>query len=153
MTVLVKRLKTKIPYNTAALKKDTVTILRVLGYEDFSISILLTDNATIKQYNKEYRGQDKPTDILSFSFFEGLVPGEKIEPCCDDEKILGDLVISLEYVKNDAENWDETFEQRVQTLLVHGICHLLGYDHEKDEDYEIMHAQETRLLKELGREI
>jgi len=153
MTVLIKRLKTKIPYNTAALKKDALAILRALGYEDFLISILVTDNATIQQYNRDYRDQDKPTDVLSFSFFEGLVPGEKIEPCCDDEKILGDLVISLEYVKEDAQSWDETFEQRMQTLLVHGMCHLLGYDHEKDEDYEIMHAEEMRLLKTLGRGI
>jgi len=150
--VFVKRLKSKIPYNMAMLKKDATTVLRTLGYKDFDLGILLTNNDTIQEYNKEYRKKDKPTDVLSFPFYEGLVPGEKIEPCCEDEMILGDLVISLEYVKEDAAKWDETFEQRMQTLLIHGICHLLGYDHEKDEEYEVMHAEEVRLLKVLGRE-
>lgn len=151
--VFVKRLKTDIPYNIASLKKDAKVVLHTLGYDDFELGILLTNNENIQQYNKEYRDKDKPTDVLSFPFYEGLIPGEKIEPCCEDEKVLGDLIISLEYVKEDAVNWGETFEQRMQTLLVHGICHLLGYDHEKDEDYAVMHAEELQLLKALGREI
>lgn len=153
MTILVKRLKTDIPCNEAMLKKETKAILKALEYNDFSVGILLTNNDIMQQYNKKYRKKDKPTDVLSFPFFENITPGQKIEPCCEDEKILGDLVISLEYVKEDAKNWDETFEQRIQTLLVHGICHLLGYDHEKDEDYEIMHTEEARLLKVLGRRV
>jgi probable rRNA maturation factor len=151
MAISVRRLKTPIPYNSALLKSDAKKILHALNYVDFALTILLTNNTVIQSYNREYRGIDKPTDILSFSFHDYLKPGEPIEACCNDEKNIGDLVISLEYVQNDAEKWGESFEQRIQTLLVHGICHLLGYDHETEEEYNIMHREEMRLLKVLGR--
>jgi probable rRNA maturation factor len=151
MSVSIRKFKTKIDFDAPALKKDAQKLLKLLGYGDFSLSILLTNNETIQEYNKIYREKDMPTDILSFAFHADLKPGEAIEICCDDEKELGDLVISLEYVEKDAKNWNETFEERMQTLLVHGICHLLGYDHELDEDYVIMNKEEKRLLSELGR--
>jgi len=151
MSVSIRKFKTKIDFNAPALKKDAQKLLELLGYGDFSLSILLTNNEIIQEYNKIYREKDMPTDVLSFAFHAELKPGEKIEVCCDDEKELGDLVISLEYVEKDAQNWNETLEERMQTLLVHGICHLLGYDHELDEDYVIMNKEEKRLLSQLGR--
>jgi probable rRNA maturation factor len=124
----------------------------MLSYDDFSLGILLTNNQIIKQYNAQYRKKDAPTDILSFAAHQ-VKPGERVEACCDDEKELGDLVISLEYVKEDAPRWKETMDERMQTLLVHGIFHLLGYDHESDAQYAEMNPQEKRILKALGRNV
>jgi rRNA maturation RNase YbeY len=147
--IRVQNRVTSIPFNTKKFKEDAQHILDALKYADFDLGILLTTNKTIHHYNKMYRDKDKPTDVLSFPFYPELKAGEKIRTCCNDDKILGDIIISLEYVKKDAPHWNQTFEQRMQVMLVHGICHLLGYDHITDEDYAIMKRKETALLKKL----
>lgn len=149
--ITIKNTQRTISYNTNLLKKDAQKALDFLDYGDFDLGIWLTTNKTIHKYNKEYRDKDKPTDILSFSYYEDIKPGERIIPHCDDEKNLGDLIISLEYVQKAAKELGVSLEERIQVLLAHGICHLLGYDHEKDEDYEIMHQEEKRILKHLKK--
>jgi|SRR3989304_8049153 len=128
------------------LEKYTQDILSYLGYPDFDIGILLCDIPTMQLYNKQYRNKDVPTDILSFSFYPNLKAGETIQATSTDEKILGDIIICPEYVQNDLERWRQSFEERMQVLLVHGICHLLGYDHINDEDYVIMKKKENELI-------
>lgn len=135
-----------VPLNTKQFEKDAQTLLTHLGYDDFDLGILITDNKSIHAFNSTYREKDKPTDILSFPFYPDLKPGERITPESEDEKNLGDIIISPEYVKADLERWSQTFEERMRILLVHGICHLLGYDHIKDEDYEVMKVKEAELL-------
>ncbi len=138
--------KQNLSINIEQLTHNVEIILKHLGYSDFDLGILLTNNAKIKEYNLKYRNKDKPTDILSFPFHSQLKAGEKINAKNEDQKNLGDIIISLEYVKADLEQWNQTFEKRMQILLAHGICHLLGYDHIKDEDYEIMKVKEQELL-------
>lgn len=152
MPVSIMRAHTTVPYKARCLSNDARKVLKMLSYDDFSLGILLTNNQIIKQYNAQYRKKDAPTDILSFAAHQ-VKPGERVEACCDDEKELGDLVISLEYVKEDAPRWSETMDERMQTLLVHGIFHLLGYDHESDAQYAEMNPQEKRILKALGRNV
>jgi probable rRNA maturation factor len=137
--------------NTQALKKDAQAILGILDYADFDLAIVLVDNPTIHHYNKTYRGKDKPTDILSFSYHPSLRPGERIEAEDEDDKNIGDLIISPEYVVAQLPELETTLDERMRVLLVHGICHLRGYDHEIDEDYEIMKTEEERLLDELRK--
>lgn len=139
-----------IPFDVEQYKKDAQIILNHLGYGDFDLGILLTDNKSIHAFNSTYREKDKPTDILSFPYYPDLKPGERIVPDTEDDRNLGDIIISPEYVKSDLERWDQSFEQRMRVLLVHGICHLLGYDHIKDEDYDVMKAKETELLSLLS---
>ncbi len=139
--------KKKTPTNKEQLKKDALRILEHLDYPDFDLGLMLADNATIHEYNKKYRDKDKPTDILSFPFHDKLKAGERIVAQTDEQKNLGDIIISPEYVQEDLPNWGQSFDERMRTLLVHGICHLLGYDHIKDEDYEIMQKKEEELLK------
>jgi probable rRNA maturation factor len=120
-----------------------------LHYEDYDLGIWLTTNKTIRYYNKTYRHKDKATDILSFSYHPSLQAGERIKPKNEEDKNLGDLIISVEYVARVAREMKVDLYKRMQLLLVHGICHLLGYDHERDEDYKIMHRKELALLKHL----
>lgn len=147
--VLIKNTQRLIAVNIDDLENTVKKILNALRYNDFDIGIWLTTNRTIQKYNKEYRHKDKPTDILSFSFHSTLKGGERIKVKNSEDKNLGDLIISVEYVKKAAHELGQTLEQRLQILLVHGICHLLGYDHERDEDYEIMQKKENFLLKKL----
>lgn len=146
----LKNTQRTIKINTEQLKKDAALILQTLGYSDFDLGILLTSNKTMHVYNRDYRNQDKPTDILSFPYHTDIKAGERIEPDTEEDKNLGDLIIAPQYVMDDLPRWEQSFEERMRVLLVHGICHLLGYDHIEDEDYKVMHAQETLLLKKLA---
>jgi probable rRNA maturation factor len=149
--ITIKNTQRSLTVNSQKLKKTVQKILDRLNYADFDIGIWLTTNETIRKYNKQYRNKDKATDILSFPFYPDLKAGERITTEKVEEKNLGDIIISLEYVLKDAPKWDQSFAQRMDILLVHGICHLLGYDHLKDEDYTVMKEQEELLLQEIGR--
>lgn len=136
------------PVDTKALEQNTYTILNILDYADFDISIILVTPEEMQTYNKQYRQKDKVTDILSFPFHE-LAAGERIVAKTDDDKNLGDIILCPQFVHDDLERWGIDFEQRMKVLLVHGICHLLGYDHIEDADYEVMKKQEAFLLDQI----
>lgn len=139
----------KIKIDRAKIIRDTQKILEILDYADFDVGIWITTNATIQKYNREYRKKDAPTDILSFPAYPDLKAGERLEVCCPDEQELGDLIISAEYVAREAEKLGVSFDERLRLLLVHGILHLLGYDHIKDVDFRRMRAKEVSILKKL----
>ncbi len=148
--ILIKNEQENIDFDSSTLKKQAEKILEHLGYQDFDLGILLTTNDEIQKYNREFRKKDKPTDILSFPYHTELKAGDRIKPEVEEDKNLGDIIISLEFVKKDApERWSQTLEERMPILLAHGICHLLGYDHIKDEDYQIMKKQEKTLLNQI----
>jgi len=147
--VLIKNEQNSREVNTTQLQKDAQSILELLDYADFDLGILLATDEEIHELNKKFRHKDKPTDILSFPFFPHLKAGQRIEVASEDEKNLGDIVIAPNYVYTTLDQWDTSFDERMRVLLVHGICHLLGYDHIKDEDYEVMKKQEEFLLNAL----
>jgi rRNA maturation RNase YbeY len=139
-----------ISINKEQLLLDAQKILTLLNYADYDLGIWVTNNKTIRWYNTVYRGKKAPTDILSFPYHTTLIAGHRIKPRNAEDRNLGDLILSAEYVVEEAKKYNVTFEQRLQRLLVHGICHLLGYDHIKDEDYRRMRAKEGYLLKKLA---
>ena len=149
--ITIKNSQRSISVNTAMMKQKVKKILAKLGYADFDLGIWLTTNATIRRYNKQYRNKDKATDVLSFPYHPDLKAGEKIVVQAPEDKNLGDIIISLEYVQKDAHNWDHSFAQHIDFMLVHGICHLLGYDHIEDADYEVMKQQEALLLQAIKK--
>lgn len=149
--MIVIQNKQSMPIDIDTLKKDAKKIITFLGYGTFDLGILLTDKEHMHELNKQYRNQDKPTDILSFPYHPHLQQGQKIIAQVKEDKNLGDIVMCPAYIQEDLARWDQSFEQRLQVLLVHGICHLLGYDHIKDEDYVIMHQKEAEILAMLVR--
>ena len=149
MITIINRQR-KIKINSTALRKQAETMLEVLGYQGFDLGILLTTNASIHKLNKTYRQKDKPTDILSFPFHPELKAGKRIKVLTPEDENLGDLIISLEYVKKDApKTWGRTFEEHLTALLAHGIAHLLAYDHILDKDFAVMRKIEAKLLQAL----
>lgn len=137
------------PVDLKKLKKNTQTILQALDYKGYDVSIVLVTPELMHEYNKNYREKDKATDILSFPYHEHLKPGQRIEPETREDKNLGDIILCPQYIHDDLERWGMGFDDRIDVLLVHGICHLLGYDHIEDEDYEIMKEQEELLLAKI----
>ncbi len=147
--ILIKNSQRKIKVDTAQLKRDAQTMLDALDYSDFDLGIWITSDVMIRKYNREYRDKDKATDVLSFPYYPKLKAGERITAETEEDKNLGDIIIAPHYVQEDLPRWGQTFEQRLKVLLVHGMCHLLGYDHIEDADYKIMHKKEIALLRKL----
>ena len=107
------------------------------------VSLVFTDDDTIRDINKEWRGKDKPTNVLSFPAFP-LRPGQAPKP------LLGDIVIALETVQREAVEEAKTFDDHLAHMLVHGLLHLFGHDHERDEEAEIMEDLERKILARLA---
>jgi probable rRNA maturation factor len=116
-----------------------VKILDILGRVDAELCIVLTDNTDIQKLNKEYLSRDKPTNVISFPQQEGEGP---------EGTHLGDVVISVEKAVQEAADAGMETIERIRQLLVHGICHLCGYNHEGVSDQMIkeMEAEEERIL-------
>jgi probable rRNA maturation factor len=148
--ITIKNAQRKFEINIKKIEQDITKILNFLNYKDFDIGILLTNNKNIQKVNKKYRNKNKPTDILSFPYHTDLQAGKRIKVREEEDKNLGDLILSLEHIEKEAEKLKIPVEQHIQRLLVHGICHLLGYDHIKDKDWRKMRAKEGWLLKKLA---
>jgi len=117
-----------------------------LGYADFALCIWVTTDRTIRYYNRVFRSKDKATDVISFPFHPDVKPGEPIVPEDADERVLGDIIISAARVARQAQELHTSLYQQLRRLVVHGICHLLGYDHQTDAEYKDMIALEKQLL-------
>ena len=115
------------------------------------ISITLTTPEHIHEINKQYRNVDRATDVLSFPIFEKEEIDEKIRNHdFEREDVLGDIVISIEKVEEQAKEYGHSFEREFAYMLVHGFYHLMGYDHIQEEDKVIMRVKEEKVLKKLG---
>ena len=143
------------PINAAHRGLIRRVINAALKYEKFpynaEISVTITDNASIHEMNKEHRGVDRPTDVLSFPLYEADEIDEmyESEEASDEPIALGDIVISLEKAEEQAREYGHSMEREVAFLCVHSVLHLLGYDHElsKEEEKEMFARQEEILRK------
>ena len=112
------------------------------GKNDYYLSLLIADNKIIKQINKEYRNKDTETDVISFAYNETENIGGL--------NVLGDIIISLEKVKNQSKEYGHSEEREFYCVLCHGMLHLLGYDHIEEEDKKIMRKREEAILSSFG---
>ncbi len=125
-----------------------------LDYEQYEnpieVSVTFTDNEGIRELNRKFRSIDRPTDVLSFPLFD--YTGESEEPPVDElVGMLGDIVISLEQAKKQAEEFGHSFEREAAFLTVHSMLHLLGYDHEAGGDEEAdMRRRQREILDRMG---
>ena len=115
-------------------------IFAVLGFQTQEISITFASDQFVRKLNKQYRGIDRPTDVVAFSMQEG--EWAEIQP-----QILGDVVISVDTASRQAQEMGNDLNQELTILLVHGILHLAGYDHMQKEDAQKMRAMERTILK------
>lgn len=147
--------KLPLTYKMKMLIREAVET--TLDFEDFQnyceVSVTFTDNEGIHELNKKFREVDKPTDVLSFPLFD--FEGETDEPPVDEiMSNLGDIVISLEKAKEQAEEYGHSFEREVAFLCVHSMLHLLGYDHETSEEDEVeMRSKQTEIMRIMGLEV
>lgn len=141
--------KEKVIHSIAAALRTAVTV--TLRHDKHKppteVTVLLTDDDQLQTLNKEYRGINKPTDVLSFEAGETM-PGMK-----EDENYLGDIVISVPMAERQAKVGGHSLKAELQLLTVHGTLHLLGYDHEEPDEKDRMWWVQASVLAQLGAEI
>ena len=115
------------------------------------ITITLTDAENIRRINNQYRNIDKATDVLSFPMFERDELENKIENrLFEHEDVLGDIIISIPKVEEQAKEYGHSFERELSYMIVHGFYHLMGYDHIQEEDKQEMRPKEEKILNQLN---
>jgi probable rRNA maturation factor len=131
--------------STAAVRRDANNLLSALNEKNAELTVSLVDDAEVHVLNRDYRGKDKPTDVLAFAMREGSrVVGDEVQ--------IGDVVISLDTANRQASERGHDLATEVRTLLIHGILHLLGYDHERSPaEARRMKAMERKMAEMLNR--
>lgn len=138
-------------------------VLEALDYEscpyEAEVSVLLTDNEAIREINREQRGIDAPTDVLSFPMVDYETPSDfsHVEDAAEDyfnpetgELMLGDIVVSVDKVSEQAEKYGHSEERELAFLVAHSMLHLCGYDHMEDEERILMEKKQEEILSRKG---
>ena len=136
MTVLIKNSQGLLKLDRRRLKRATEDLLAYSGLQDRDLSILLTDDRKISALNRKCFGKDSPTNVISFSYLDGF-----------QDEVLGDLIISVERAQQEAQLAGMPFYERLFALIIHGLLHVLGFDHEKGgPEARRMRYREHKLL-------
>lgn len=140
----------KVEVSESLLGKVREVIEASLEYEGVDaaceVSLVFVDNAQIHEMNRDYRGKDQPTDVLSFPQYDDVTSMEAYP----EELALGDIVISLERAQEQAEEFGHSLEREICFLTAHSMFHLFGYDHDTDENTKVMREREEAVLAKLG---
>ena len=126
------------------IKKLTDYLVKYMNVENAQFNVIFINNEKIREINKSYRGIDRETDVISFA----LEDEKTIR--VENERILGDIYISVEKAKMQAEEYGHSFKREICFLTTHGFLHLLGYDHMKKEDEEVMFKLQEEILESYG---
>lgn len=129
-----------------ALKAAARKLLHAVDEDGSSLSIALVNDAAIRALNREHRGKDRPTDVLSFPI-DGASSADEFEI---PERLLGDVVISVDTARRQADDYDAPLQRELYRLLIHGLLHVLGHDHEEAMERRIMQSEERRLAAAIG---
>lgn len=158
VNIIIDNVQDKIiitEYINNLLKRAVELCLKQENFKiNSEISILLVDNERIRDINSNFRNKDMPTDVLSFPIVE-IING-KLSPDAgdfdmnDNILMLGDIVISLEMAEQQAEEYGHSFERELAFLMTHGVYHLLGYNHEDEEEESRMLQKQEAVLEKMG---
>ncbi|KAM9486238.1 endoribonuclease YbeY isoform 2-T2 [Clarias gariepinus] len=150
MVVVLRNLQSVVSLRRARLRRDVETLKRILCVQRFDLGIVCVDNRKIQHINNIYRKKNTPTDVLSFPFYE-VRPGRL--PCAlhRDEYNLGDIFLGVEYITHQCQERSWDFHETLTVVAAHGICHLLGYRHETEEEWDEMFQKENYILCEFNR--
>lgn len=138
--------------DAAALEEAVAALLRHEGLSTAALAIVITDDESVRALNRDYRGVDAATDVLSFAAHDGA---EAFQDAPDDlrallESTLGDVIIAFPYAERQAAHFGNPIDAELKLLAVHGVLHLLGYDHATEEEEAALWALQEAILAPLG---
>jgi len=140
MSISIQNRQKLLSVDLGRVRRSLKRLLKELGFKDSEVSLLLVDDDQIREINKDYLQRDRPTNVISFAMTEGAF-GD-VHP-----EILGDIILSVETASRDAVAYDIDFMDEVEFLLIHGLLHLVGYNHENVESWE------AEKMKKMEREL
>ncbi|KAK7795789.1 hypothetical protein U0070_011753 [Myodes glareolus] len=150
MSLVIKNLQRVVPIRRVPLRGRMNVVRSILGVKDFDVGIICVDNKRIQHINRIYRKKNVPTDVLSFPFHENLKAGEFPQPQSPDDYNLGDVFLGVEYIFQQCRE-NEDFYDILTVTAAHGLCHLLGFTHNSEVEWQKMYNQEKLVLEELNR--
>jgi probable rRNA maturation factor len=138
--------------STRVWRRRARALLAAAGLADTGLSLSFVGDRAIRTLNREHRGKDAPTDVLSFPLFEpfALPSAAAKGGAHGPERLLGDVVISLDTAARQARDYDASLNDEIERLLIHGILHLIGHDHERPGERRRMVREERRLAGAVG---
>jgi probable rRNA maturation factor len=150
--IYVRNSTRRHPLRLRALERRALALIAAVGERGASLSLSFVGDAAIRRLNREHRGRDRATDVLSFPLLE---PGARrarprAPALAGPERLLGDIVISLDTAWRQARAYGAPLQAEVERLLIHGLLHLLGYDHEEPSQQARMRREERRLAAVIG---
>jgi probable rRNA maturation factor len=154
MPILLNNLQNQKALSEAEISRISTVLDFGLARYNKSVaetSLILVNDAYIRELNREYRGFDQPTDVLSFAMQEGD-DGPEIPFSADFPELLGDIYISVERAVEQAESYGHSLERELCYLAVHGLLHLLGFDHQGPDDTRAMREEEEAIMKKFALE-
>ncbi|KAM4603160.1 endoribonuclease YbeY isoform 3-T3 [Discoglossus pictus] len=134
MSLIVRSAQRLVPLRRAVLRLHLQIARKLLNVQHFDLGVICVSSARMQHINRVYRGQDTPTDVLSFPFHEDLVPGVPPVPSFRDEYNLGDIYLGVEFIYQQCQEAQEECSGVLTVTAVHGLCHLLGYRHRSIEE-------------------
>ena len=135
-----------LPEAPAAVRKAIAAAAREISSPGGEVAVMLTSDAALRRLNRKWRRIDKPTNVLSFP---ALQPTGTPSPD-DAPRMLGDIAIAYETMRREADDEQKPFDHHLSHLAIHGFLHLIGFDHETDQEAEEMEALERKILAQLG---
>ncbi len=134
---------------TRRIERAARTLLTAVGRPTAALSLSFVGDAAMRRLNREHRGKDRTTDVLSFPLHEPFAVPKRAGPG-GPELLLGDIIISLDVAARQAARYDAALEREIERLLIHGVLHLLGHDHEQPHERSRMLREEKRLAAAIG---
>ncbi|NXT22098.1 YBEY Endoribonuclease, partial [Syrrhaptes paradoxus] len=150
MSVALRNGQRAVLVRRAALRRAVCILRAALGASRFDVGVVCAGNGLMRRLNGTYRQRPEPTDVLSFPF-HSVSAGELPRPRCREEYNLGDIFLGVEYIHQQCRDTGEDFDGVLLVTAAHGLCHLLGYQHNTKYEWEQMYQKELEILEELNR--
>ncbi|XP_044834374.1 endoribonuclease YbeY isoform X2 [Mauremys mutica] len=151
MSLVIRNLQKVIPLRRIPLRRRIEILQKILDVQQFDLGVICVNNRNIQFLNNTYRQKNVPTDVLSFPFHENLKAGELPQPNFLDEYNLGDVFLGVEYIYQQCQENGEDYYSILTVTAAHGLCHLLGYQHNTEAEWEQMYQKEKQIIEELNR--
>lgn len=146
MSVVIKNFQKSTVLNLWTVRRDLLLLRSIMGLHSFNIGLIFLSSRKMKELNAKYRSIHEPTDILSFPVHSHINESTK-RNISHEERDLGDIFLCPQVIKSKYEVEDHNIRKIFVPLLTHGLCHLCGYLHDTEEQYEMMHNKEIEILQ------
>lgn len=147
MPAYLRNLQPTVKVDSRELKTVLKHILELLSLKEYEVSVQMVTNRKIREFNRIYRNKDYPTDVLSFPYLEA----DEILTARNEEKILGDIIISAEKAQEQAQELGQSLREELAFLMIHGVLHLTGMDHLEKKDEKKMIRKQQKIREKLKK--